>query len=169
MARGRFPQGPTASRPVGKLHTFGRVCLWGGQKYFSLPSLAAQLRAFLVLLPCTHKWLQRKRSLQAWYRLRLWGLLVRFSRFVSSCCLQQLTNRRGQGRGDCSFQSQTPLAAAPYGLACSTFVSVDKMSERRQVFPLQLLWCDRLCTPQRAVDAYKYIYQYRETWLNCCC
>ena len=78
-----------------------------------MPSLAAQLRAFLVLLPCTHKWLQRKRSLQAWYRLRLWGLLVRFSRFVSSCCLQQLTNRRGQGRGDCSFQSQTPLTAAP--------------------------------------------------------
>jgi hypothetical protein len=113
MARGRFPQGPTRSRPVVKLHTFGRVCLCGGQKYFSLPSLAAQLLAFLVLLPCTHKWLQRKRSLQAWYRLRLWGYLSAFSRFVSSCCLQQLTNRSGQGRGDCSFQSQTPLAAAP--------------------------------------------------------
>ena len=30
--------------------------------------------------------------------------------------------------------------AAPFGLACSTFVSVDKMSERVDSLPLQILW-----------------------------
>ena len=78
-----------------------------------MPSLAAQLRAFLVLLPCTHKWLQRKRSLQAWYRLRLWGLLVRFFPFCQQLLFAAAHKPAPQERGDCSFQSQTPLTAAP--------------------------------------------------------
>ena len=58
------------------------------------------------------------------------------------------------------FSHKLPLLPRPYGLACSTFVSVDKMSERRQVLPLELLRCDGLCTPQGADGADKYIYQY---------
>lgn len=54
MARCRFPQGPTRSRPVGKLQTFGVVLeepfypVLVAKSLFSLPSLAAGLRAFPV-------------------------------------------------------------------------------------------------------------------------
>ena len=136
---------------------------------FSLPSLAALLQAFFVPFTLHPQVAAKKKAQPGLVLASPVGLLGASFRFVSSCCLQQLTNRSGQGRGDCSFQSQTPLAAAPYRLACSTFVSADKMSERRQVLPLELLWCDGLCTPQGADGADKYIYQCWETWWNCSC
>ena len=131
MARGRFPQGPTRSRPVGKLHTFGRVCLRGGQKYFSLPSLAAQLRAFLVLLPCTHKWLQRKRSLQAWYRLRLWGLLVRFFPFCQQL-LFAAAHKPERPRAGRLFLSVTNSPCCRALRACLLDISVCRQNVRAE-------------------------------------
>ena len=168
MARGRFPQGPTRSRPVGKLHTFGGVCLCGGQKYFSLPSLAAQLRACVYPFTLQSQVPAKKKCTSglvlATPVVFTWG----FFPFCQQLLFAAAHKPAPQGRGDCSFQSQTPLAAAPFGLACSTFVSVDKMSERRQVLPLKLLRCDGLCTPQGVDGADKYIYQYWGTWWNCC-
>ena len=149
LSSSRFPQGPTASRPVGKLHTFGRVCGTGGQKYFSLPSLAAQLRAFLVLLPCIHKWLQRKRSLQAWYRLRLCGLLVRFFPFCQQL-LFAAAHKPERPRAGRLFLSVTnfPCCRAPTGLACLIFMRMPtplrgprlhiQISKPVGAFPLQL-------------------------------
>ena len=81
-----------------------------------------------------------------------------------------LPSQTGAPRAGRLFPSVTnsPGCRAPMGLACSTFVSVDKMPEPMEVFPLVLLWGDCLCTPQGVVGADKYIYQYWETWWNCC-
>ena len=173
MARGRFPQGPTASRPVGKLHTFGvvdgNICAgMGAKSIFGLPSLAAQLRACVYPFTLQPQVSAKKKCTSglvlATPVVFTWG----FFPFCQQLLFAAAHKPAPQERGDCSFQSQTPLAAAPYGLACSTFVSVDKMSERRQVLPLMLLRCDGLCTPQEAVCADKYIYQCCEVWWNCC-
>ena len=87
------------------------------------------------------------------------GLLSVLS--AAAVCSSSQTGAPRSGRLFLSVTNSPP--AAPFGLACSTFVSVDKMSERRQVFPLMQLWCDRLCTPQGADCADKHIYQCWET------
>ena len=156
--------GQRAPGPSGSFRFLAEFAIEESQKSFILAilsSIAAGLLCSFYLAPTSG--CKEKGHYRHGIGCAYGCYLSAFSRFVSNCCLQQLTNRSGQGRGDCSFQSQTPLAAAPYGLACSTFVSVDKMSERRQVLPLELLWCDRLCTPQGAVGANKYIYQYWDT------
>ena len=113
MARGRFPQGPTASRPVGKLHTFGRVCLQGGQKYFSLPSLAAQLQACVYPFTLQPQVSAKKKCTSglvlATPVVFTWG----FFPFCQQLLFAAAHKPAPQERGDCSFQSQTPLAAAP--------------------------------------------------------
>ena len=64
-----------------------------------------------------------------------------------------LPSQTGAPRAGRLFPSVTnsPGCRAPMGLACSTFVSADKMPERRRIFPLELFCCDWLCTPQGAV------------------
>lgn len=85
------------------------------------------------------------------------GLLSVLS--AAAVCSSSQTGAPRSGR---LFPSVTnsPDCRAPMGLACSTFVSADKMSEPVEVFPLVLLWGDCLGTPQGSVGADKYISKY---------
>ena len=64
------------------------------------------------------------------------GLLSVLS--AAAVCSSSQTGAPRSGRLFLSVTNSPP--AAPFGLACSTFVSVDKMSERVDSLPLQILW-----------------------------
>ena len=130
MARGRFPQGPTRSRPVGKLHTFGRVCLRGGQKYFALPSLAAQLRAFIV--PFTlHPQVAAKKNEQP--GLVLASLVVVTWGFFPFCQVRfaPLTNRRPKSGEIVPSGHKLPWLPRPDG-ACLLDICVCRQNARAE-------------------------------------
>lgn len=126
LSSSRFPQGPTASKPVGKLHTFGVemgtfVPKWRPKVFWLaiLSSTAAGLRVPFYLAStsgCKEK-----------VHLRLGtgsasGVTWGFFPFCQVSC--RFPHKPApQGRGDCSLRSQTPLAAAPrWGLPARYFV-----------------------------------------------
>ena len=88
-----------------------------------------------TLLPCSHKCLQRKSVPPAWYWLRQWCLLGASFRFVSSCCLQQLTNRRPKSGEIVPFGHKLPLLPRPCG-ACLLDICADADTALRSRPPL---------------------------------
>ena len=131
----------------------------------SLPSLAAQLRAFLVPFTLHPQVVAKKKAQPGMVLASPVGLLGASFRFVRYA-VAPLTNRRPKMGRLFPSVTNSPGCRAPMGLACSTFVSADKMPEPVVVFPLVLLWGDCLCTPQGVVGADKYISKYWETWWN---
>ena len=138
-----LPSGANALQARREASDFWQsLLLKRAKNLLSLPSLAAQLRAFLVPFTLHPQVVAKKKAQPGMVLASPVGFTWGFFPFCQVRC------------------------RAPMGLACSTFVSADKMSEPVEVFPLVLLWGDCLCTPQGVVGADKYISKYWETWWN---
>ena len=122
-----------------------------------LSSIAAGLSCPFTLHPQV---VAKKKSLQAWYRLRLWGLLVRFFPFCQQL-LFAAAHKPARPRAGRLFLSVTnsPCCRAPEGLACSIFVRMPtplrgpdlhfQISKRVGSIPIGLQCLDLLCAPHR--------------------
>ena len=127
LSSSRFPQGPTASRPIGKLHTFGvadgNLCAgMGAKSIFGLPSLAAQLQACVYPFTLQPQVAAKKKCTSGSVLASPVGFTWGFFPFCQVSC--RFPHKPApQERGDCSLRSQTPLAAAPrWGLPARYFV-----------------------------------------------
>ena len=109
------------------------LCRKGGQKYFGLPSLAAQLRACVYPFTLHPQVAAKKKctsgSVLASPVVFTWG----FFPFCQVSC--RFPHKPApQERGDCSLRSQTPLAAAPrWGLPARYFVCRQNIQACRRI------------------------------------